>query len=231
MCERSFSALKSNPCVYCRIDDGFSTYVELHVDDFLILAKGNALVTQIKGELATQFKMTDLGPVKQIVGFEVIHNHNQRTLMLQQLAYIRKALDHYGMTHCNPLSMPMLPGQVLLKTEGPYPDMKDVPYREAIGSLIYAAVGTQPDIACATNTLSQFNVNPSHDHWAAVKRVLQYLKSMQDWKIVYWVLGTENAALAAAAFSDADWGTNPENWKSISGYAFYLASGAMSWSF
>jgi hypothetical protein len=48
-----FSALKSDPCVYCRIDDGFPTYVELHIDDFLILTKGNALVTQIKKELAT----------------------------------------------------------------------------------------------------------------------------------------------------------------------------------
>jgi hypothetical protein len=82
MRECGFSALKSNPCVYCRINDGFPTYVGLHVDNFLILAKGNALVMRIKEELATQFKMTDLGPVKQIVGFEVIRNCDQRTLML-----------------------------------------------------------------------------------------------------------------------------------------------------
>jgi hypothetical protein len=204
MRERGFSALKSDPCVYCRIDNGFSTYVGLHVDNFLILAKGNALVMQIKEELATQFKMTDLGPVKQIMGFEVIRNRNQRTLMLRQLAYIRKVLDHYRMTHCNPLSVPMLPGQILPKTEGPCPDMEGVPYREAIGSLMYAAVGTRPDIAHATNILSQFNENPSYDYWAAVKRVLQYLKGMQDWGIVYRASETENTALAAAAFSDAD---------------------------
>jgi hypothetical protein len=48
----------------------------------------------------------------------------------------------------------MLPGQVLPKTEGLYPNMEGVPYQEAIGLLIYAAVGTQPDIAYATNTLS-----------------------------------------------------------------------------
>jgi hypothetical protein len=124
--------------------------------------------------------------------------------MLQQSAYIRKVLDHYEMTHCNLLSVPMLPGQVLPKMEGPCPDMEGVPYREAIGLLMYAAVGMQPDIAYATNSLSQFNENPSHDHWAAVKCVLRYLKGTQDWGIVYWASGTENAALAAAAFSNAD---------------------------
>jgi hypothetical protein len=124
----------------------------------------------------------------------------------------------------------MLPGQVLPKTEGPCPDIEGVPYQEAIGLLIYAAVGTRLDIAYATNTLSQFNENPSHDYWAAVKRVLQYLKGTQDWGIVYRALGTENAALAAAAFSNTDWGANPEDRKSISGYVFFLASGTVSWS-
>jgi hypothetical protein len=129
----------------------------------------------------------------------------------------------------NPLSVPMLPKQVLPKTEGLCPDMEGIPYQEAIELLMYTAVSTQPDIAYATNTLSQFNENPSHDHWTAVKRVLQYLKGTQDWGIVYQASGTENTALAAVVFSDVDWGTNPEDRKSISGYVFYLAGGAVSW--
>jgi hypothetical protein len=51
--KHGFNALKSDSYVYCRINDGFSTYMGLHINDFLIPAKGNALVMQIQRELAT----------------------------------------------------------------------------------------------------------------------------------------------------------------------------------
>ena len=47
--------------------------------------------------------------------------------------------------------------------------------KSAIGSLMYAAIATRPDIAYAVNSLSQFNVKPSWTHWNAVKHVLRYL--------------------------------------------------------
>ena len=53
--------------------------------------------------------------------------------------------------------------------------MKKVPYREAVGSLMYATVATHPDITFAISTLSQFLENPGFVHWEAVKRVLRYL--------------------------------------------------------
>ena len=53
--------------------------------------------------------------------------------------------------------------------------MSKIPYREAIGSLIWTAVATQPDIAFAVSLLSQFLENPGEIHWIAVKRVMRYL--------------------------------------------------------
>jgi hypothetical protein len=38
--------------------------------------------------------------------------------------------------------------------------MQDVPYQCAIGSLMYAATSTHPDVAFAIATLSQFMQNP-----------------------------------------------------------------------
>jgi len=34
--------------------------------------------------------------------------------------------------------------------------MKNISYQEAMGSLMYASMGTQPDITFATNTVAQF---------------------------------------------------------------------------
>ena len=47
--------------------------------------------------------------------------------------------------------------------------MRDIPYREAIGSLMYATLGMQPDIAFAIQTISHFSTKPRPAHWEAVK--------------------------------------------------------------
>ena len=52
----------------------------------------------------------------------------------------------------------------------------DAPYAKAIGSLMYAALRTRPDLAFAVQHLSQFTTLYRPEHWTAVKHVLQYLK-------------------------------------------------------
>ena len=61
--------------------------------------------------------------------------------------------------------------------------MEKVPYRQAIRSLMWAAVATQPDIAFAVSLLSQFLENLGEVYWNAVKRVLRYLKGTKDHKL------------------------------------------------
>ncbi len=53
--------------------------------------------------------------------------------------------------------------------------MKKVPYREAVGSLLYLARTTRPDIAFAVGQVSQYCQNPGNGHWSAVKRIISYL--------------------------------------------------------
>ena len=69
--------------------------------------------------------------------------------------------------------MPMDPAIPLSKSQSPtklinIAKMKNVPYREAVGSLMYAAMGTRPDIAFATSTVAQFSENPGWVHWEPV---------------------------------------------------------------
>lgn len=48
-------------------------------------------------------------------------------------------------------------------------------YRSIVGSLQYLSF-TRPDIAFVVNKVFQFMQAPSVDHWAAVKRIIRYLK-------------------------------------------------------
>lgn len=51
-------------------------------------------------------------------------------------------------------------------------EMRLVPYREAIGSLIYLAVMTRPDISYAVGQVYQYYQNPGRAHWNAVKHIM-----------------------------------------------------------
>jgi hypothetical protein len=57
-------------------------------------------------------------------------------------------------------------------------------YREAIGSMIFVASSTRPDIAYPVNQASQHCKNPSRSHWEAVTRILSYLRGSKIWELV-----------------------------------------------
>ena len=101
--------------------------------------------------------------------------------------------------------------------------MKKVPYCEAIGSLMYAAVATRPDISHSVSTLSRFLDNPSMTHWEAVKRIFRYLAGTREFALTY---GAECHDLIG--YTNAD-GATEEHRHAISGYAFIIDGGAVSW--
>ena len=102
--------------------------------------------------------------------------------------------------------------------------MKNVPYREAVGSLMYATMGTCPDIAFATSTVAQFSDNPGWTHWEAVKRIFWYLLGTKRLELIY---GGEERGLVG--YVDAD-GASQEHRRAILGYVFMVDGGAVSWS-
>ena len=102
--------------------------------------------------------------------------------------------------------------------------MRNIPYHEAVGSLMYATLGTRPDICFAVQTVSRFNSKPGLAHWEAVKRIFRYLKGTRDLWLAYG--GAKKEMLG---YADAD-GSMGEDRKAISGYAFLVNGGAVSWS-
>jgi hypothetical protein len=93
-----------------------------------------------------------------------------------------------------------------------------------IGSLMYLSVMTRPDITYAVATLSQHLEAPSSTHLQAARRVIRYLKGTKSLRLV---LGGNSLQLSG--YSDADWGSQLHR-HSISGFAFFLGNGVVSWS-
>ena len=101
--------------------------------------------------------------------------------------------------------------------------MRNVPYREAVGLLMYAAMGTRPDIAFVMST-AQYSENTGWKHWEAVKRIFHYLLGTKKLELTY---GGEKRGLVG--YVDAD-GVSQDHRRAISGYVFMVKRGAVSWS-
>ena len=95
-----------------------------------------------------------------------------------------------------------------------------------IRTLIYAVIGTRPDIAFTATRLSQYNNNPTEEHIKYTGYILRYLKGTKELKIKYD--GASDAGLIE--YSDLDWGENKDDRHSTSGHIFLMANGAISWT-
>ena len=89
---------------------------------------------------------------------------------------------------------------------------------------MYAPLGTRPDISYAVTTVSHFSSNPGQIHWDAIRRIYRYLPGTKELKLTY--VGVESVL---AGYTDAD-GSMAKNWRAVSGYAFLIDGGAVSWS-
>ncbi|KAH9670831.1 hypothetical protein KPL70_017127 [Citrus sinensis] len=110
------------------------------------------------------------------------------------------------------------------KTSEEIERMRQVPYAEAVGSLMYAMLCTRPDICFAVGMVSRYQSNPGPEHWTAVKHIMKYLKRTKNYMLVY--SGDE---LIPVGYTDSDFMSDKDSRKSTSGYVFTLGSGAISW--
>lgn len=132
--------------------------------------------------LAKRFDVWDLGTVRSYLGVRVVQKGNSITL--DQEAYIDSLGNKFGLTDAHPKPSPLDPAQIL---EMPLKPIKDdsKPYSSLIGSLMYVAVFTRPDIAHAVSKLSQYSISFGKEHWVAAKRVLRFLKGSKAMKLEY----------------------------------------------
>jgi hypothetical protein len=218
-------------CVYFRERDDERTWVTVWVDDLLILSTSRQEAEKTRAEIEGLFETKDLGEPRKIIGIEIARDRDAGTITLSQRHYIESLLAKYGLTDAKPLATPMDPNVTLRKVPADAPeapaDLRGQ-YQSMIGGLMYAAICTRPDIAYAVTTLSQYSSNPGPEHWSACKRVFRYLSGTRSYGLVYG--NTRDDGVISTGYSDADYAANPDDRKSISGYAFMLGGAAYAWS-
>ena len=169
-----FTRLGSDTCVYIKhTSTGKLIILSLFVDDIVdaYAHEDEQEWLVVKNLFMTKYKMKDLGDVNWILGMKLTRDRGTRTLTLDQSQYLQKVLERFNMQDCKPALTPDTSVK-LSKANCPTTDaerleMKDVPYESIVGSLLYASLGTRPDIAHAVNEISKFMKDPGQVHWIA----------------------------------------------------------------
>ena len=125
------------------------------------------------------------------------------------------------MSDCKPVGTP---------AEGYLHRQKDAkPNREymcLVGSLLYAAMVTRPDIAFAVQALGRHLQSPTEEHFNAGKRILRYLQGTKDLGLKYSPSGE---GTTIKGYADSDWAGDRDTRRSVTAYVFILGGAAISW--
>lgn len=222
---RKLGLIRTNadPCIYFDRKDDLLTVLAIYVDDIIIASKNRDRIIEIKSSLMSSFEMKDLGKIKRCLGIEFVKTENG--IAMSQSHYVQEILERFGMENAKPVATPCDPSVKLTRsTNATEASMGRYPYQELIGSLMYLAVCTRPDVSFVVSSLSQFNTCYSDEHWTAAKRVLRYLKGTASLGIHF-----SNKLSDLQGFADADWGSCSEDRRSYSGFVFTMGNGPVSW--
>ena len=177
------------------------TIIAIHVDDLMILAESILEMQRLKDRLKLQFKMRDMGELHYYVGVCIVRDKERKQFYLHQGLYIEKMLKKFGQTQAKSVSTPADLNVRLQKEDGVSKPVDTTLYQSIVGSLLYAAITTRPDIAQAVGVVSKFCANPTQSHLTAAKRILRYLKGTVYLGLSYKKCADEKLI----GYSDADW--------------------------
>lgn len=219
--DNSYKRNETDMCLYSKRDQGGVIYLLIHVDDILAASNTDRMLEQLNQQLEAHFETKNLGGVKHYLGIDV--ECTDGNFLISQPRYIDAIVEEAGLTDAKPSKYPLDTGYE--KLEGNLLPNNDE-YRKLIGMLLYLTTNTRPDIAASVGILSKRVQNPRDVDLNEVKRVIRYIKTTRDEKLM---LNNSDKHEEVYAYSDASYAEDRVDRRSTSGYHCMGNGGAISW--
>ncbi|RKK44172.1 hypothetical protein BFJ69_g18336, partial [Fusarium oxysporum] len=215
--EIGYTQIPHEPCCFKKEGVLFFFYVDDVIIAYRKARKDKA--DELTRQLGSKYKLTGGDPVQWFLGMEVIRDRPARKIWLSQTAYIDKIanLANKG-TSTVPITQTELRPQTGLAAPAEIQR-----YQRKVGSILYIAVNTRPDIAFAASRLARFLVNPGQEHQDAADRVIHYLSHTRHRALRFGGPGGLTVA------SDASFADNTLDRKSSQAYTIRLFDGLIGW--
>ena len=241
-----FKQNTTEPCLYLFEKQQIICMILVYVDDVLIASNNSNFTDKIQQHLNEKYGIKDIGGLKQYLGINISQDYNNNEITLNQENYIKNVIEKYDLKIKQHRTLPLPPNTKIYKDQCPLEnskeqkEMKNYPYRELIGSWIYLATSTRPDIAFSISQLAKMVDNPGKVHWDLLVYLSSYIANTSkfgiryyqdnDTKLHYFTSDNYfNNSDEIISYCDSDWAGDLDSRKSISGYIIMFSGGPISW--
>ncbi|CAI7740840.1 unnamed protein product [Closterium sp. NIES-53] len=190
-------------------------------------------------KLHDKFKCKALGDVNIYLGLHIERDVKKRCMRVHQRKYLEALAANFGQSEGH-VATPFPSGFKCVKgpEEESVGEEERRRFHSLVGSLMYAAVNTRPDIAFATGQLARVVQCPNEEQVAAGMRVAKYLGQTPTVGLQYSAAaqrrqkgadGVEPGRLFLTAFSDASYASETEDMTSVGGFICCVGGGPTAW--
>ncbi|CAI7728609.1 unnamed protein product [Closterium sp. NIES-54] len=210
------------------------SFMVVYVDDILIFSPSSDLVKEVMLKLQDKFKCKALGDVSFYLGLHIERDVEKRCMRVHQRKYLEALAANFGQSEGH-VATPF--SSCFKCVKGPEEESVGEEERHRfhslVGSLMYAAVNTRPEVAFATGQLARV-VQCPNEEVAAGMRVAKYLGQTLTVGLHYSAAaqrrqkgadGVDPRRLFLTAFSDASYASEPEDMKSVGGFICCVGGG------
>ena len=218
-----FKPTVSDPRLYVRLlTDGTKAYVAVHVDDFGIAASTVALKEEVMATIQEVYRCveSDLG---FYLGMKLVRDRVAHTITVSQPGYMEDLREDFGITSTSGPLTPMVDKEREPESDtNPPLDAAGIKlYQSKVGSALWPAIGTRPDVQLAINLHSRYTKSPLRGDMVTLDRLIEYLVHTPDLGLV---LGGHGGVILYATV-DASYGTHADR-KSHTGCTLHIGVGS-----
>jgi hypothetical protein len=227
LANNSFTQCTQDSCIYYKREREKVIYFLLYVDDCLI-AGNDALFTSTFQDLyKNHFKIIEpTTPAEWFLGLHIERSENG-SYSINQNQYIKDKLKEFETFVGQGKISRVLPDNIneLLEMAEKSDEVEpNFPYRNMVGSLMYAMTGTRFDIAFAISIVSKFLANPKKIHCNLVRHIFKYLKGNPELYIRY-----RPGKVLLECYADAAYANHLE-YRSTLGHCITINGVIVDWS-
>jgi len=199
----------------------------LYADDFLHFSNNKNMYATFRDQIKKRFDIKT-GEVGVYLGNKIVVESGKYVVSMDQSEYIQQILEKFDMLKSHAVATPMVTRLSESDRGDELSTEEKSQYRVIVGSVLYLACWTRPDIAFAVSELSRFVSDPGSVHMQAAKRVLRYLKGTKDLGLRF-TRPSDGSLNQLWGYVDSDWAGCADTRKSTTGYALMLNGAVVAW--
>ena len=186
-------------------------------------------IEELKRNVTKRFNITDLGQIKKHLGVHYEWGTDEKgdyvkAEMKKNAEKFINCYEEMFEKKVKVASTPGFPGKCLTKNEAESIMLDE--YRSLVGQIMFYMVKVGPDVANAARELAQHMTNPGEDHWKSMERMVGYMKG----KSFYGIVLRKPECLKGIDYCDANYATNVDDRKSVSGAVYTVGGMITRWS-